>query len=140
MSIKRKQAEAYLEEAELSIESAKAALQRGKETGKNMWHSVVKSSYDSMEQAISALLAEEGFDIPRSHPGKVEKFVNEFEESEVTEKVYKWLGKRSKSQYVDIRRGSVAVPHKLFDEDDAEEALEEAEFVLDRAKGELEGE
>lgn len=137
MSIKREQARAYLEEAELSIESAKAALQRGRETGKDMWHSVVKSSYDSMEQSVSALLAKRGFEIPRSHPGKIEKFVNEFGESEVTERIYKWLGKRSKSQYVDIRKGSVVVPHKIFDEAAAVEALEDAEFVFSKAKEKL---
>lgn len=137
MSIKSDQAEAYLEEAELSIESARAALQRGKEIGKEMWHSVVKSSYDSMEQAISSLLAEKGLDIPKSHPGKIEKYVNEYGESEITEKIYKWLGKRSKSQYVDIKKGKIVVPHKVFDKADAEEALKEAEFVLDRTKESL---
>ncbi len=44
---------------------------------------MVKSSYDAMEQAISAMLANRGVDIPKSHPRKVEKFVNEFGESDV---------------------------------------------------------
>lgn len=97
MSIKNKQAEAYLEEAKLSIKSAEASLKEAKETGSDLWHSVVKSSYDAMEQAISALLAKKGVDIPKPHPGKVEKFVNEFGESEITERIYNWLSRRSKS-------------------------------------------
>lgn len=134
MSTKSEQARAYLEEAELSIESSKAAFQRANKTGKDLWHSVIKSSYDSMEQAISALLAEEGIDIPRSHPGKVERFVNEFGESEITKRIYRWLGKRSKSQYVDVVKGEVVVPHKIFGKADAKDSLKDAEFVVKRVK------
>ncbi|MFP4116375.1 MAG: HEPN domain-containing protein [Candidatus Aenigmatarchaeota archaeon] len=137
MTIKDEQAEAYIEEANLSIESGQAALEKGRAEGKELWNSVVKSSYDAIEQAISALLAKEGFDIPKSHPGKVEKFVNEFGESEITQKAYKWLSKRSKSQYVDVERGEVVVPHENFNEMDAVDSLEDARFVVERVEKKL---
>lgn len=137
MSIKKKQAEAYLEEAKLSIKSAEASLKEAKEGGSDLWHSVVKSSYDAMEQAVSALLAMKGLDIPKTHPGKVEKFVNEFGESEITERIYNWLGRRSKSQYVDIEGDEIIVPHELFDKIDAEESLKDARFVVERIEERL---
>jgi len=132
-----KQARAYLKESKLSIESAKASLERAEEKDKDLWHSVVKSSYDAMEQAVSAMLADRGLEIPKSHPGKVEKFVNKFGESKITEKLYKWLGKRSKSQYVDIQRGQIVVPHEIFDKIDAEESLEDAKFVVESIEEKL---
>lgn len=132
MSTADRRTEAYLKEAELSIESAKAAFERAENTGKDLWHATVKSSYDAMEQAISAVLAREEIEIPKSHPAKVEKFVNKFGESNLTEKIRKWLGKRSRTQYVDVERGEVVVPHKIFDETDAKDALDDAEFVVER--------
>ena len=41
-----------------------------------------------------------------------------------------WLGKRSTSQYVDIKYGELSVPHKTFDQKDAEKALREFESAL----------
>lgn len=137
MTIKDEQAEAYLEEAKLSIESAEAALERARNTEKDLWHSVVKSSYDAMEQAISALLAKKGMDIPKTHPGKVEKFVNQFGESEIIERIYRWPSKRSKSQYVDVKRGEVVIPHKNFDEVDGKNSLEDAKFIVKRMEDRL---
>lgn len=91
-----------------------------------------------MEQAISAALALKGKRIPKTHPGKVEKYVNEFGESEVTRKLYSWLGKRSKAQYVDITREGVSVPHKAFNKKDAEQALKDVEVVIQKIKRILE--
>ncbi len=137
MNIRDKQAESYIEEAKLSIESAKASLQRARESEKELWHSVVKLSYDAMEQAVSAVLAKKGESIPKSHPGKIEKFVNQFGESEITQKLYRWLGKRSRSQYVDIEKGEITVPHKNFTEEDAENSLKDAELVIEKIENKL---
>lgn len=133
MNMGDERARAYLEEAKLSIETAKAALERAERTQQKLWHAVVKSSYDAMEQAISAMLVNSGVEIPKSHPGKVEKFVNEFGESDITERIYRWLGRRSKTQYVDVEKGEVVVPHKIFDRADAKEALADAERAVKKA-------
>ncbi len=137
MSTKEKQAEAYLKEAKLSVEAAKANLEKAQETQKSLWHNIVKSSYDAMEQAISAVLAHNEMSIPRSHPGKVEKFVKKFGESKITERIYKWLRKRSKTQYVDLKKDEIIVPHMFFDESDAESALDDAEFVVQKVDNDL---
>ena len=43
------QARAYLDEAELTIESAEAIYERAKRTGKQLWSKVVKEAYDNGE-------------------------------------------------------------------------------------------
>lgn len=51
------QTKTYLEEAKLSIETVKVVLKSVKRIQKHLWHAVVKSSYEAMEQAILALPA-----------------------------------------------------------------------------------
>ena len=58
------QADAYIEEAELTMESAKAIYDSAQETGEELWAQVVKNGYDAIEQAISAGIAAENEAIP----------------------------------------------------------------------------
>lgn len=69
------QAEAYFEEAELTLESAEAIYNSAEESGENLWAQVVKNGYDAIEQAVSAGIAAENEAIPRNHPGKINTFI-----------------------------------------------------------------
>jgi HEPN domain-containing protein len=129
------QADAYIEEAELTMESAKAIYDSAQETGEELWAQVVKNGYDAIEQAISASIAAENEAIPRSHPGKINTFIELYEPPEKMEDLLlRWLRRRSSSQYVDIRGDKVNVPHEQFDREDAEQILEDAETVLEYVK------
>lgn len=65
------QANAYREEARLTLESAHSIYETATSGRGNLWAQVVKNAYDSMEQAISAAIAAAGEGIPRRHPAKV---------------------------------------------------------------------
>ena len=65
------QAEAYVKEAELTLESAEAIYNSAEESGESLWAQVVKNGYDAIEQAVSAGIAAENEAIPRNHPGKI---------------------------------------------------------------------
>lgn len=52
------QANAYREEARLTLESAHSIYETAASGRGNMWAQVVKNAYDSIEQAISAAIAE----------------------------------------------------------------------------------
>jgi HEPN domain-containing protein len=126
------QAEAYLNEAELTLESAQAIYSTASETGNKLWAQVVKNEYDAIEQAVSAAIAAEGEDIPRRHPAKVNTFLEIHNPSqELADSLLNWLRRRSEAQYVDIRGDQVNIPHDLFDKDDAEQILEDAESVIE---------
>ncbi|TRZ54681.1 HEPN domain-containing protein [archaeon] len=131
--IRERQSKEYLEEAELTLIAAEAVFKEAKETKKDLWAQVVKACYDSMEQAVSAALAKRGLLIPKEHPAKVTAFANSYllRDSDVVGTLAKWLGMRSKAQYVDVRAGKIYVPHEIFDEWDAEEAIKDAKSVLD---------
>lgn len=45
-----------------------------------------------------------------------------------------WLRRRSDSQYVDIRGDEINIPHELFNRDDAEEIMEDAQAVMNRVE------
>jgi HEPN domain-containing protein len=131
--LREEQAEKYLEEVRLSIESARAILDEAVRTKKELWANVVKMCYDSMEQAISAGIARKNELIPKEHPAKIAKFVNIYklpEKSELSKILFFWLTKRGSSQYVDIRNNKIVVPHENFNENDAETALSDAEIVV----------
>lgn len=126
------QAEAYMEEARLTFQSARAILDS---EGDDLWAQVVKNAYDAIEQAISAAIAAADERIPRDHPAKVGTFIDLYDPDEDLEKaLLYWLRRRSESQYVDIRGDEINIPHELFDRADAEEIMADAEAVLDRVK------
>lgn len=135
MNLAEKQAEKYLEEAELTLYSAMTLFEKAKEEDKELWANIVKTCYDAVEQAISAAIAKKDEIIPKEHPLKIKKFINLYEISEeIKNKIYFWLGKRSSTQYVDIKNDVVSVPHELFREKDANRALEESREILDEIR------
>jgi HEPN domain-containing protein len=125
------QATAYVAEATLTVESARAIYRAACESGEALWADVVKNGYDAIEQAISAVIAASDESIPRKHPAKVNRFVDVGDPpAEIEEVLFYWLRRRSHSQYVDVHGGEVTVPHTQFDRTDAERILEDAETVL----------
>jgi len=72
------QAKAYLDEAELTIESAEAIYERAKRTGKQLWSKVVKEAYNGTENCVVATLAKEQAEIPRYHPAGTATFISQF--------------------------------------------------------------
>lgn len=126
------QADAYLEEAELTLESAEAIYNTAEESGENLWAQVVKNGYDAIEQAVSAGIAAEDEAIPRNHPSKINTFIELYDPGEEVEDILlHWLQRRSSSQYVDIRGDEINIPHEQFTEEDAEQILRDIETVLD---------
>ncbi len=135
MNISQKQSSKYLEEAELTLLAAEAVFKWAKDEGKQLWANVIKSCYDSMEQALSAALASRGAVIPKEHPAKVRLFINLFlPPEELKQKIFFWLGKRARAQYVDLIEDKLYVPHELFTENDAEKALRDCKYVLQKIK------
>jgi len=132
MELKDKQAEKYLEEAELSLRAAESIFDLNDE---EMYAHVVKNCYDSIEQSISSALAKKDLMIPKEHPAKITEFVNAYNpEIKIKEILFYWLRKRSSSQYVDIKDGKIIVPHEIFEKEDAEKALEDCEKIIDYIK------
>jgi HEPN domain-containing protein len=126
------QADAYLDEAELTLESAEAIYQSAEETGEKLWATVVKNGYDAIEQAVSAGIAAENEAIPRTHPGKINTFIELYNPGEeIEDLLLHWLQRRSSSQYVDIRGDELNIPHEQFTRDDAEHILEDVETVVE---------
>lgn len=132
------QAEAYLEEARLTLSSARAICRTAAAEREALWADVVKNGYDAIEQAISAGLAARDERIPRAHPAKIQTFIDLYRPPDRLEEVLlHWLQRRSESQYVDIRGDEINVPHKQFDQDDAERILDDAETVIDYVTGHI---
>lgn len=132
------QAAAYLTEAKLTLSSARAIYESASEPGQNLRAQVVKNGYDAIEQAVSAAIADAGERIPRRHPAKVTTFLDLFAPpDELQERLLYWLGRRSDSQYVDIRGEAVNVPHETFSRDDAKQILDDADTVLGYVEGEM---
>ena len=71
MSLKIEQSKKYMEEAELTLESAEAIFEKAKEEDKDLWANVVKSCYDAIEQAISSAISAKEEIIPIRHPDKI---------------------------------------------------------------------
>lgn len=132
MELKDKQAEKYLEEAELSMKAGESLFDLDDE---DLYAHVVKNCYDSMEQAVSAALAKKDLIIPKEHPAKITEFINSYVlEDKIKNILLFWLRKRSLSQYVDIKDGEIIVPHEIFEKKDAIKALEDCEFILMKIK------
>lgn len=129
----KERAEAYLKEAELTLDSAEAIFERAKRTGKQLWSKVVKEAYDAIENCTMAALASKQIRIPRYHPAKIANFISKFEleESETAKILTKWLARRARAHYVDFNRtGRLRTPYEEFDEKDASEALEDCKKVI----------
>lgn len=126
------QAQAYLEEARLTLASAEAIHRTAEESGNNLWAQVVKNGYDAIEQAISAGIAAENDAIPRNHPGKINTFIELYEPGDELEHLLlHWLRHRSTSQYVDLRGDEISIPHEQFGQEDAVAILKDAETILE---------
>lgn len=96
----------------------------------------MKNGYDAIEQAISAAIAARSEPIPRSHPTKVNSFLEHYRvPGDIEAKLLEWLRRRSDSQYVDVRGEEVNVPHRQFDRSDAEAILDDVEAVIDYVAG-----
>ena len=135
MSLKIEQSKKYMEEAELTLESAEAVFEKAKEEDKDLWANVVKGCYDAIEQAISSAISAKEETIPIRHPDKIDKFSKLFGISEdLDEKISFWLGKRSSAQYVDIKNDKLSVPHELFSEEDAKKALEDSKEIIEEIR------
>lgn len=127
----REQAAAYLEEAQLTLDSARAIFEAAETGQSDMWAQVVKNGYDAIEQAISAGIAGSGTRIPRQHPEKVAEFLDSYDPGdELHDSILHWLRRRSESQYVDIRGERINIPHEQFDRRDAERILADAESTI----------
>lgn len=136
---RKKQATAYLREARLTLRSARTIYESSESRG-DMWAQVVKNAYDALEQAASAGIAHRNKRIPRSHTAKIRRFIELYDPTkELSERLFHWLGMRSDSQYVDIRGDEVVVPHKLFNQEDAEDILEDAEEVIELIGRKIDG-
>lgn len=48
-----------------------------------------------------------------------------------------WLQKRSEAQYVDIKAGELNIPHRKFDQENAQKSLKDAEKILEYIKDKL---
>jgi len=132
------QAEAYVEEAELTLVSAEAIYSSAEESGGNLWAQVVKNGYDAIEQAASAGIAAENEAVPRNHPGKINTFIEFYgPREEVEDILLHWLQRRSSSQYVDIRGDEINIPHEQFTQEEAEQILQDIETVLDYVREQL---
>jgi len=139
MDLTEKQAEKYLEEAELSLSAAQIIFDQAKKKGKDMWANVIKGCYDAIEQAISAGIAKKNELIPKEHPLKIKKFINLYTiDDKVKNNIMFWLGKRASAQYVDIKNNKLSVPHELFNEEDAKKALGESKEIINEVKGIIE--
>lgn len=126
-----RQAVAYLEEAELTLHSARTIYDASSDDSE-MWAQVVKNAYDAIEQAVSAGITARDQAIPRRHPAKINTFIDLYDPSDaLEERLLHWLQRRSNSQYVDIRGDRINVPHEQFGQEDAERILEDAGTVLE---------
>ncbi|MBD3355378.1 HEPN domain-containing protein [Candidatus Woesearchaeota archaeon] len=136
MEIREKQAQKYLEEAELTLDAAKAIFDTAVAKNRNLYAQVIKTAYDAMEQAVSSTIAKKNKIIPKDHPAKIIKLVNlyDLKEEKEVKILFHWLKERGKSQYVDIKGNDVSTPHETFDKEDAENILNDTQDVIEFIK------
>ncbi len=90
MEKRKEQARAYLEEAELTLKSARTIIKTAKLQENRMWAQVVKNAYDAIEQAASAGIAARNQRIPRDHPAKIRNFTQAYKlDQELENSLYK---------------------------------------------------
>lgn len=121
------QAEAYLAEAWTTLEGARILFEAREDAGSAR---VVNNAYAALEQALSAGIAASGEDVPRRHRQKVLDFFDLYEDDELQSIRLKWQSRRESARYVDFKGAKLSVPEDVFDRDDAEKALNDAEPVL----------
>ena len=132
MTLRERQAKEYLAEAERTLLAAEVLYR----AHFGLWVQVVTSSYDAMEQAVSAAIAAKEQDIPREHAEKIKEFVRLCGPPPALLNVLtSWVSRRSASRYVDVRGESLVVPRTLFSERDAQRALGDAHAILAYVKG-----
>lgn len=129
----RRQATAYLEGAETTLQSAAVLFEQDAE---RFAPQVVENGYDALEGALAAGIAAADEEIPRRHPGKLRVFFAEYDADHLKRLAEHWLSRRGRAQYVDFDGDSLVVPSDHFDADDAEQILDDAaeivEFVRER--------
>lgn len=107
------QARAYLREATLTLESARAIHEA--DDADRLRAQMVENGYDAIEQAVSAGIADHERSVPRRHPAKINAFIDCYEPpSDLEDRLLYWLQRRGDTQYVDIRDGEINVPHEQF--------------------------
>lgn len=124
----RRQAAAYLEQAETTLDSARVLFERDAE---QFAPQIVKNAYDALEGALSAGIAATGLEIPRRHPGKLQVFFGEYDADRLERLASHWLSRRDRAQYVDFEGDSLTIPADHFDAADAEEILDDASEVVE---------
>lgn len=131
MEINKEQAKGYIKEARLSLGAARTIFENSQDKNSKLWAQVVKTGYDSIEQAISSALAIKKQVIPKDHPAKISKFLNLYNiNKEIRDILFFWLKKRSSSQYVDIKNGKVVIPHEIFNKNHAEKIIRDSDTVI----------
>lgn len=135
MPDRTRQAQAYLDQAERTLETARILFDRDAQRYASQ---IVKNGYDSLEQTLSAGIAAADAEIPRRHPGKVQRFFEAYDQPELERLAFQWLSRRSEAQYVDFEGREISIPAEKFDEDDAAQIIEDAgrivEFVRDHVE------
>lgn len=125
---RRDQAEAYLDEATSTLAGARVLYESDEPVSPAM---VVKNAYDAFEQALSAGIAYEGEDIPRSHHAKVQTFFQLFDHDELEKAALKWVSQREEARYVDFTGDGLSVPGEQFDDRDATAIISDAEAAIE---------
>lgn len=124
---------AFIKDAEIIIEEARFSFEKGH------WHRVVRKSQEATELAIKGLFKYLGIEYPKSHIlGKVIK--KELSKHQIFNKeVLNQIAfisdslafDREPSFYGSINGTSASL---LFDKEDAEEALKNSEWVIEKIK------
>lgn len=124
---------AFMTDAEIILEEARFSLK------KRHWHRVVRKSQEATELAIKGLFKYLGLDYPKSHIlGKVikkELSKRHFFDKEVLNQIAfisdSLAFDREPSFYGSLNGVSAS---SLFDQDDAEEALKNSKWVIEKIK------
>lgn len=127
MPDKGRQADAYLEQATTTLRAAEVLFEDDPD---EFDAQIVKNAYDALEQALSAGIAADDLDVPRRHPGKIQKFFEIHDNDELEEIAFHWLSRRDSAQYVDFEGGELAKPSDAFDVTDAEQIIEDATRII----------
>lgn len=128
-------AESYLAQAGEIIIEARGAFDRG------VWNMVIRRCQEVVELALKAALRLAGIEVPHIHDVGIlfkdheAKFPESFRQDiERMASISRRLRReREASFYGDEETGSP--PHRLYAQDDARQALQDAGFVLERCRG-----
>ena len=126
-------AEGYISDAEIILEEARESLK------KEHWHRVIRKSQEATELAIKGLFSFVGIDYPKIHilgrvlKKKISKF-NLFNKEELERMAYisDSLGFERETSFYGSLDGIPA--RELYDKEDAEESLKNAEWLVKKIK------